>query len=63
MLKPFGMGISNGAAATAYPAYPPPGSKDVTLSPNETPETLGPSATTSPAISIPGKSDAPGGGG
>jgi hypothetical protein len=33
------------------------------LSPTATPETFGPNAATSPAISMPGKSDAPGGGG
>ena len=59
--SPAGTGRQSGAAARQYSAYPPPWTSAQIRS--GAPAAPGPASTTSPAISSPGMSDAPGGGG
>src|SRR3954469_9657913 len=58
-----GTAIAWASCAMQYWAYPPPATSDITLSPSLCLSAPEPSATTSPEISRPGRSLAPGGGG
>ena len=60
--RPFGTGRHCGAGATQYSAYPPPETRAQTRSLTQAPGVSSPTATTSPATSRPGMSEAPGGG-
>src|SRR5262249_33588288 len=60
-LIPFGIGRHWGTGAVQYSASPPPVTSAVTVSPTRNCFTPSPSATTLPASSSPGMSDAPGG--
>src|SRR5262249_56046774 len=63
IVNPCGTGSATASSAMQYCAYPPPGTSAATSSPTRQRVTLSPMATTLPAISSPGISGAPGGGG